>query len=131
MVINSFALYTYDKGSYKQLKIVNRIKINQLEPELRLRFLEPPKRERCAVASVGVISIALYCLSFLRIFIDSFDILRHDKSIYKQLKIVNRIKIYQLEPELRLRFLEPPKRERCAVVSTGVISITLYCLSFL
>ena len=36
--IGHYALSTNERGSYEQLKPVNRIEIHQLEPELRLRF---------------------------------------------------------------------------------------------
>ena len=87
------------------MEIVNRIKIHQLEPELRLRFLEPPKRERCAVVSKGVISLTLHCLSFLQIFIDSDALLTYDGRNYKQLVLVNRIKILSIKTRVTIVFL--------------------------
>ena len=47
-----------------------------------------------------VLSITLYCLSYLQIFIDHYALLTYDRGSYEQPKTVNRIEIDQLESEL-------------------------------
>ena len=74
----------------------------------------------------GIVSLSLYCLSKLQIFIDWYALLYDDADSYKLFKIENKIEIYWIEPEIRTLFTR--RLTWLCPRFSAIVSISLHCL---
>ena len=88
--------------SYELFKIENGIEINWIEPELWMFFTH--RQTELSLQFSGIVSLSLYCLSKLQIFIDWYALLTDNADSYELFKIENKIEIDRIEPEMRMLF---------------------------